>query len=119
MLSTILVVDDEAELRRILQEVLSAPGWTVLTAASGYEALRILVDRHVDLLVADVRMPGVDGFELARQAKLMRPNLQIMYISGYFAEAQKEAGLTYGPILSKPIRARELVAEIKRRLSSH
>ncbi len=55
--------------------VLTEPDYTVLTASDGYEAVRVLADRSVDLLIADVKMPGLSGFELARQAKLMRPTL--------------------------------------------
>lgn len=81
-LHTILLVDDESELRDVLVTILAEPGHTVLMASDGYEALRILVERRVDLLITDVKMPGISGFELARQAKLMRPDLHILYISG-------------------------------------
>lgn len=55
--------------------------YTVLTASTGYEALRVLVERWLDLLITDVVMPGISGFELARQAKLMRPHLHVIYLS--------------------------------------
>jgi CheY-like chemotaxis protein len=53
----------------------------------GYEAVRILAGRWVDLLIADIKMPGLDGFELARQAKLMRPNLYVIYLSATSSHA--------------------------------
>jgi hypothetical protein len=50
--------------------------------SNGYEALRVPIERRVDLLIADVVMPGISGFALARQARVMRPKLQVIYLSG-------------------------------------
>src|SRR5260221_10205670 len=66
------------ELRQVLVAILAEPGHTVLTASNGYEALGIPVERVVDLLITDVRMPGISGFEFARQATLMRPYLHVI-----------------------------------------
>ena len=73
--SMILFVEDESDLRDLVSEVLSAKGFEVLLASDGYEAVRLLTEHHVDLLLTDIVMPGISGFELARQAKLMRPTL--------------------------------------------
>jgi DNA-binding response OmpR family regulator len=114
-LRTILLVDDDLELRDVVVAILAAPGYTVLTASDGYEALRILVDRSVDLMITDVKMPGISGFELARQAKLMRPNLHVIYISGQ-ASGPDRKGPTYGVLIHKPVRARELLEIIEREM---
>jgi DNA-binding response OmpR family regulator len=114
-LRTILLVDDDLELRDVVVAILAAPGYTVLTASDGYEALRILVDRSVDLMITDVKMPGISGFELARQAKLMRPNLHVIYISGQAAGPDRK-GPTYGVLIHKPVRARELLEIIEREM---
>ncbi len=71
-----------------------------------------------DLLISDVKMPGISGLELARQAKLMRPTLPIMYVSGYNADADRGAGPVYGVVLQKPIRPSDLLQEVDRQLSS-
>jgi DNA-binding response OmpR family regulator len=102
-------------LRDVVVAILAAPGYTVLTASDGYEALRILVDRSVDLMITDVKMPGISGFELARQAKLMRPNLHVIYISGQ-ASGPDRKGPTYGVVIHKPVRARELLEIIEREM---
>jgi CheY-like chemotaxis protein len=115
-LHTILLVDDESELRDVLVTILAEPGHTVLMASDGYEALRILVERRVDLLITDVKMPGISGFELARQAKLMRPDLHILYISGSQAAVRHTQGPTYGRVLDKPLRASDLLVEVSRAL---
>ena len=114
---TILVADDDPELRHALGHILADDDHTILTAADGYEALRTLADRHVDLLIADVRMPGIDGFELARRVKVTRPRLQVIYISGYDIDMERDAGPIFGPILHKPVRGDDLRSKIHRELS--
>jgi DNA-binding response OmpR family regulator len=114
-LRTILLVDDDLELRDVVVAILTEPGYTVLTAADGYEALRTLVDRSVDLLITDVKMPGITGFELARQAKLMRPNLHVIYLSGQESGPDRK-GPTYGALVHKPVRAGELLEIIEREM---
>jgi DNA-binding response OmpR family regulator len=113
----ILVVDDDPELRRILVDTLTDVDHAVFTAADGFEAIRTLTEHHIDLLIADVRMPGIDGFELARQAKVMRPLLSIIYISGYDFDKEKSAGRILGPILHKPVRPDDLRFRIRYELS--
>jgi CheY-like chemotaxis protein len=114
-LKTILVADDDPELQHILWSVLSEPGYTVLVASDGYEALRILVERHVDLLLTDLKMPGIDGFELARQARLMRPNLHVIYLSGHSADICS-SGPIYGRLVEKPVRPAELLSVVGREI---
>lgn len=115
-LKTILVVDDEPELLDIVIDVLSDPGWIVIGAADAYEALRILAERPVDLLITDVRMPGLNGFQLARQAKLMRADLHVIYISGYYGRTDQSGGPVFGRLLRKPFRTAELLREIEHQL---
>jgi CheY-like chemotaxis protein len=109
---TILVTDDQAEVRDIIVEFLSAPGRTVLAAADAREALSLLAEHEVDLLITDVRMPGMDGFELARQAKALRPGMSIIHLSGYYAEASEASGPVLGPVLRKPFALSDLAAAI-------
>ena len=92
-------------------------GYAVLTASTGYEAVGTLADHWVNLLITDVRMPGIDGFELARQAKVMRPTIHVIYLSGYATQNAKSAGPTYGPVLQKPIRMGDLLDEVSRQLA--
>jgi CheY-like chemotaxis protein len=113
---TILLVDDDPDLRDVLVALLAEPGYVVVTAMDGYEALRILVERPIDILITDVKMPGITGFELARQARLIRPNLPIMYMSGSVGAISETRGPTYGRILRKPFRAIDLLVEITRAL---
>jgi CheY-like chemotaxis protein len=116
--STILFVEDESALRDLASEVLSAKGFDVLVASDGYEAVRILTEHHVDLLVTDIIMPGMSGFDLAHQAKVMRPRLRVLYTTGYAEEVQHLHGIRYGKFLSKPIRIAELVSEVSEALAA-
>jgi CheY-like chemotaxis protein len=113
---TILLVDDDPDVRDVLVALLAEPGYEVVPAMDGYEALRILDDRPIDVLITDVKMPGITGFELARQAKLKRPNLPIMYMSGNEDATRDAHGPAYGRVLRKPFRAIDLLVEVTRAL---
>ncbi|HEX4936194.1 MAG TPA: response regulator [Gemmatimonadaceae bacterium] len=90
-----LVVDDEGAVREIVRRQLQRLGWRVTACAGGAEALDELAHHGdaIDLLVSDVRMPSMDGGELARRARALRPSLPIILMSG------DTAGLTHGLVL--------------------
>jgi YesN/AraC family two-component response regulator len=77
-----------------------------MAASSTIVAMRILAQEHVDVLLADVVMPDEDGIELAREAKLLRPNLHIIFVTGYVERAAAAGAL--GKLMFKPLRAREI-----------
>jgi CheY-like chemotaxis protein len=80
----VLLVDDEAPLRRIAERILEAAGYQVTAVGSGEEALAHLFGRGApDLLVTDVVMPKMSGRELAQQVRREHPELQVLYVSGY------------------------------------
>src|SRR5439155_4634569 len=86
---TVLVVEDQEEVRKLTKRVLQARGYTVLTARHAAEALEI-VDQHptqIHLMVTDVVMPGMNGRELAQLACARRRDLKVLYVSGYTGEA--------------------------------
>jgi CheY-like chemotaxis protein len=112
----VLVVDDDPDVLLIASTILSDAGYTVLEAAEGAEALSILqAHPEIDLLFTDVVMPGdVDGFELAHRAKQSRPDLRVVYTSGYIKNLPwGEKGIGYGPLLAKPWRQNELLHHIR------
>src|SRR5256714_616383 len=67
--ATILAVDDTPQNLRLLEALLGTDGYEVLTTTSGEEALRIVSERHPDLLLVDILMPGMDGYELCRRVR--------------------------------------------------
>lgn len=105
-------------MRNFAQELLAGAGFTVLTASDAYEAIRVLAERHVDLLFTEIVMPGADGFDLAAQAKLIRPNLKVLYCTGFAEKARGRFGPRYGKLLEKPIRADVLTAEVRNALAA-
>jgi CheY-like chemotaxis protein len=112
-----LVVDDEPMVREIAAEHLADHGYSVLSAADGYEALPLVSEHPIDVLFTDVVMPGLSGFELATRAKLIRPELGIVYATGYGYSAAGRDSPRHGHVLRKPYRVHELLAEIEGALS--
>ncbi len=110
---TILVVDDDHEVREVALAVLETAGYRVLAAASGDDAYRLLLahpDLRIDVLFTDVVMPGrLDGIDLAIAARLLRPGLPVLYASGFPTLVRDPWDNDLGePVLRKPYRAVEL-----------
>lgn len=110
---SILVVEDDTAVRDVLIRVLSEKGFGVLTASDGYDALRILADRPVDVLFTDLILPGMDGVQLAKQAKLIRPGIKVLFATGYPQLATTRDAIRYGQVIYKPLRATEIAQAIE------
>jgi CheY-like chemotaxis protein len=108
----VLVVDDDPDVLLVAATLLGEQGHTVLEASSGTEAMQIMhAHPEIAILFTDIVMPGdVDGFELAHQAKQLRPGLRVIYTSGYIEQIPwGEKGVGYGPLLPKPWRKVQLL----------
>ena len=114
---TILVVEDDADLRTYVSDVLRDLNYRILSAASAQAALTILLQehQHVDLLLTDVVMPGINGRELGRRARQIRPKLRILYMTGYSRNAVVHQGrLDEGiDLLEKPVTQARLALKIR------
>ncbi len=110
----ILVVDDEADVRTLTAEMLEEDGHDVLVAAGAEEALRLLEEQPVDLLLADYIMPGMNGVELLRRAAQVQPGLRVMLVTGYaeLGGAGGMAGLRTEQVLRKPFRSSDLLRRV-------
>jgi CheY-like chemotaxis protein len=110
--STILVVEDDVDVREAVTETLLSSGYRVLSARDAVEALtRLQDDPSIDLMFSDVVMPhGISGLELVEKALRLRPNLRVMLTSGYSSEALA-ADVDF-PIIKKPYRLSELIRRI-------
>ncbi|MDB4976138.1 MAG: domain S-box protein [Myxococcaceae bacterium] len=113
----ILLVDDDLEVRSIVQSQLEGAGYAVLAACSGDEALQLLEQNRADvrMLVSDVSMPGMSGIELARRAHELCPALPILLISG-FSEELHGGAQRIGRFLAKPFSGQQLLAEVRQAL---
>jgi CheY-like chemotaxis protein len=116
----VLVVDDEKDVRDLLADILIRAGHTVEKASSGVGALDLLDgDARVDLLLTDIVMPGLNGFNLARMVRERRPTTRVLYLTGYSErlEIMRDNGVRFGTVLLKPIRAKELCAAVAKALA--
>jgi DNA-binding NtrC family response regulator len=115
---TVLIVDDEPEVRKLVAAIVSSQGHTVLTADTGEHALALYEKQgaRIDLLIADVVAPGMSGPLLADRLTKLQPGLKVLFISGY---DQTHVVQTYVVdrgfnLLSKPFRASELANAVDR-----
>jgi CheY-like chemotaxis protein len=104
---SILVVDDDADVREVLAETLAGFGYGVVVAASGEEALPMLERGDIGMLITDVRMPGMSGFELAARARRLTSGLKVIITSGYFLPQPIAERF-----LKKPFRMHELKSAV-------
>jgi CheY-like chemotaxis protein len=113
----ILVVDDNEDLLKVTSTMLTTFGYQVLCARNGAEALRILQgSQEFELLFSDIVMPsGMNGIELAREARRLNKGIKILLTSGYAGDVLKRHGaVDEFPIIDKPFR----LADLARRLRS-
>lgn len=98
----LIVVDDNDQVRDLLKELLLDRGYEVMTAPNGTEGLdQIRREPRLSLVITDIRMPGIDGWELARRATEARADIKVLYITGYPGE-QRPDDAPSGPLLRKP-----------------
>jgi PAS domain S-box-containing protein len=115
----VLLVEDEEDVRRMAERILSGNGYAVMTAPTGEEALGICRDhsQHLDLLLTDVIMPGMQGTRLAEEATALRPGLTVLYMSGYSHEVLAPDALKETPLhgfIEKPFSAAGLLKAVRR-----
>ena len=116
--SRILVVDDDDSLRRVLQVQLEQDGYSVVTAASAQQAFSLLQLRAYDLVITDLRMPGLSGIEVLKQVKSQYPETVVIVLTAFgtvetAVEAMKAGAYDF---LTKPVHPEELSLVVARAL---
>lgn len=113
---SVLLVDDEEELVQALAERLELRGFTVRYVLSGEEALKVLAAAPPDLMVVDLRMPGMDGMEVLRTVRREHPGIHVIMLTGHGSEKDIETAHRLGVFeyLQKPVDITVLVAALKR-----
>jgi two-component system cell cycle sensor histidine kinase/response regulator CckA len=118
---TILVVDDEPEIRKLVGAMVSNFGYTVMTADSGEHALTLYKNNKgpIDLLITDVVAPGMSGPMLADKLTEIQPDLKVLYISGYDNThvVQKYVVEKGHALLSKPFTVEEIQSKVREMIS--
>jgi DNA-binding response OmpR family regulator len=111
---TILIAEDDDELRSLLTTILAHEGYRVLEAGDGIRLVRLLAEQEVDVLVLDIRLGADDGVALGREIRLDRPDLPILLMSGdsSAAEALKDAGGVTDLFLAKPFTSESVTAAV-------
>jgi len=111
----ILVVDDEPAFIRLVEQALSSEGYRVLKASNGQEALRLLFAEKPDLVLLDVVMPGMDGWQVCQRIREMSDVPIIMLTGKQKAEEDMVRGIDHGAddYLLKPVGNKELVSKVK------
>lgn len=112
----VLMVEDEPAVRRIVERILAREGYRVLAAEGGSAALSLIEDEgHLDLVLADVMMPGMLGPEVVRRVRELFPNVPALYMSGHADRVLNERGVTVSPgqLVHKPFEVSDLTARVR------
>lgn len=123
-MKTILIIDDEAEIRELLSIYLNNNGYITVPANNGAEAWSILRQRDIDLVIADIMMPGMDGLELLKKIRSSYAQLPFLFISAKSDDMDKIYGLQLGAddYVGKPFNPLEVVSRVQalfRRLDAY
>lgn len=111
----ILVADDDKNIRRLIQAVLETEGYTVFTAEDGIQALNVIGEQHIDLVVLDIMMPKMDGYEFTEIIRKENNDLPILMVSAKQLPTDKHKGFLVGTddYITKPIDQEEMLLRIK------
>jgi two-component system cell cycle sensor histidine kinase/response regulator CckA len=117
-MKTVLIVDDESGIRRLMAAAVAREGYEVLEAENGVRALHV-ASAHgglIHLLITDIRMPGLDGWQLAERLSAGRPGLSVIYVSGHCVKPERGLAGLRSEFLAKPFTMRQLIAAVGRML---
>ncbi len=120
-METILIVDDEKNYLVVLEALLGPEGYEILTAGSARDAIRLIQDSDLDLLITDMKMPGTSGMQLLEESKKIKPDLPVIMMTAYgtiemAVEAMKKRAYDY---ITKPFQNEELKLTIKKALENY
>jgi two-component system, cell cycle response regulator CpdR len=115
--ASILLVDDDPELRTILAKALSK-SFHILVAENASDAIEMITDEPVDLLLTDLIMPGMDGVTLAEHAAALYPSLRVIYMTGHAYLATYSPLPPRGKLLAKPFTLSAMLSEVTAALAA-
>lgn len=111
----ILVVEDDKNTRRLMCAVLKNNGFDVFSAENGEEALDVMADQHIDLVVLDIMMPVMDGYELTAELRAADQNMPILMVSAKHEAKDRRKGFRVGTddYMTKPVDEEEMVLRVR------
>lgn len=111
----ILIIEDDISILRGLKDNLAFEGYQVISATDGQEGFKTALEKHVDLLLLDIMLPGMNGYEICRRLKKEKPDLPIIMITARGTEMDTVAGLDIGAddYIPKPFSIPELLARVR------
>ena len=120
-METILIVDDEKNYLVVLEALLGPEGYEILTAGSAGDAIRLIQESDLDLMITDMKMPGTSGMELLEASKNIKPDLPVIMMTAYgtiemAVEAMKKRAYDY---ITKPFQNEELKLTVKKALDNY
>lgn len=112
---SILVVEDDKHVRRLLEAVLKREGYDVFTAEDGHKALEVLDVQHIDLIILDIMMPGMDGYEFAAEVRAADSQVPILMATAKHLPEDKKKGFRLGTddYMTKPVDTEEMLLRIQ------
>ncbi len=117
---TILIIDDDNSIRKVLEEYLQQVGFSIITAADGLEGLDRIKQNNYDLVILDIHLPYVSGIGLIKIAREMTPGIPVICITGYGYYPEQVAEEEKADIvLAKPVPLEELARNIRNLLSNN
>lgn len=113
---SILVVDDEQMMRELLKKILTREGYKVTTAADGLDALDVLREEKIDMVISDMKMPGLDGFGLLKTVKEQYPQVGVIMMTAYGDTYTVKDALLLGAdeYITKPFKSYEISLVVER-----
>lgn len=112
----VLVVDDEEVMRKLMTKILEKAGYTVYTATGGAEARDILANNEVDMVLSDVKMPDMNGFDLLKEIKAKYPGIAVVMMTAYADSYTIKDALLFGAdeYITKPFKHYEVTVVLER-----
>ena len=116
---TLLIAEDEDSNYMLLEELLSDPGINIIRAVNGLEAVELCkTNPHIDLVLMDIKMPEMDGYEATRRIKKFKPELSIIAQTAYYDESDRNKAIACGcsDFISKPLKKELLLSKLNEQL---